>query len=278
MSDFGPLRREDYEEPCCPLDMKTPEEAAVRPVPLARVLEKLDEHLSRRDTAAAERLLGYWLEEARAGLDRRGELALSNEMMGLMRKSGRREEALAAGKRALALLEELDLSDSVTAGTTYVNYATVCKNFGMAAEALPYFEKARVLYEKHLPAGDGRLGGLCNNRGLALADLGRYGEARRSFGEALRVMAAVPGSEPEQAVTWLNLADLAEAERGGEEAEEEILQDLAKARELLDTPALPRDGYYAFVAEKCAPGFRYYGDFAEAKKLEEEARRIYERT
>ena len=278
MSDTGPLSREDYEEPCCPLDMRTPDEAAVRRIPLARVLEKLDEHLSRRDTAAAERLLRYWLEEARAGRDGRGELALSNEMMGLMRKSERREEALAAGERALALLAELDLADSVTAGTTYVNYATVCKTFGMAAEALPYFEKAGFLYEKHLPGGDGRLGGLRNNMGLALADLGRFEEARRSFREALDIMASVPGGELEQAVTWLNLADLAEAELGSEEAEDEILQDLAKARQLLDAPALPRDGYYAFVAEKCAPGFRYYGDFAEAKKLEEEARRIYERT
>ena len=36
-----------------------------------------------------------------------------------------------------------------------------------------------------------------------------------------------------------------------------------------------RDGYYAFVCEKCAPTFDYYGWFAEAEKLNGEAARIY---
>jgi hypothetical protein len=37
-----------------------------------------------------------------------------------------------------------------------------------------------------------------------------------------------------------------------------------------------RDGYYAFVCEKCASVFAYYGDFLYAEELEERAKRIYE--
>ena len=37
-----------------------------------------------------------------------------------------------------------------------------------------------------------------------------------------------------------------------------------------------RDGYYAFVCEKCAPVFDYYGYFVTARKLAEQSRRIYE--
>ena len=39
-----------------------------------------------------------------------------------------------------------------------------------------------------------------------------------------------------------------------------------------------RDGYYAFVCEKCASVFGYYGRFFYEKELTERARRIYERT
>ena len=37
-----------------------------------------------------------------------------------------------------------------------------------------------------------------------------------------------------------------------------------------------RDGYYAFVCEKCASVFGYYGHFAYEKELYERSRRIYE--
>ena len=50
-----------------------------------------------------------------------------------------------------------------------------------------------------------------------------------------------------------------------------------EALSLLDTPGIPRDGYYAFVCEKCAPAFEYYGYFLAAEDLKERAKRIYER-
>ena len=37
-----------------------------------------------------------------------------------------------------------------------------------------------------------------------------------------------------------------------------------------------RDGYYAFVCEKCATVFDYYGRFFYANELKARARRIYE--
>ena len=43
-------------------------------------------------------------------------------------------------------------------------------------------------------------------------------------------------------------------------------------------PDTARDGNYAFVCEKCAPTFHYYGYFLWGAELEERARAIYERT
>ena len=48
-----------------------------------------------------------------------------------------------------------------------------------------------------------------------------------------------------------------------------------EAEALLDTPSVPRNGYYAFVCEKCAPTFSYYGYFLTAEKLTGRAEEIY---
>ena len=52
---------------------------------------------------------------------------------------------------------------------------------------------------------------------------------------------------------------------------------IEKAYELLNKDYLPRNGYYAFVCEKCAPIFGYYGRFFYNKELSDRAREIYER-
>ena len=168
-----------------------------------------------------------------------------------------------AGK-ALELLAELGMEDSISAGTTYVNIATACNAFGEYERSLELFEKARAVYEGSAYVEPRLLGGL-------------------------------------QAITCLNMADAVEAGAGMEEGESRIFELVERAEELLDnkgrellcpngetsvleTPgalkALPADekariGYYAFVCEKCAPVFEYYGYFLTANKLRETAEKIY---
>ena len=74
-----------------------------------------------------------------------------------------------------------------------------------------------------------------------------------------------------------NMADAAAAEKGPEEGEGQIGTYLDLAAKLLQTENAPRDGYYAFVCEKCAPAFEYYGYFLDAERLKKEAEEIYER-
>ena len=267
------LRPEDYLNPGC--IFCKPDDGSAKPIDLRRCLTRLDEYLGRNDYEAARRHLDYWKEEALANRDLRGLLSIENERMGLFRKLGDEAAAEAALASALALVEQTGLDGSVTAATTWLNAATVRKRFGRAAEALPLYEKARAVYEAALPADDGRLGGLYNNMALALTDLGRYAEARALYEKALTIMREQPRGALELAITELNLANLAEAERGLLEAEAEIEARLDRARALLEEPSLPRDGYYAFVCEKCAPSFGYYGRFMDAQELKERSERIY---
>lgn len=272
------LKREDYYEPSCPfctdgLDGKQP----IRRIDVSRMMGRLNAYLDRNDYDAAERHLQYWLAEAQNGNDERGALTIRNEQMGLYRKRGKREEALEAVLEGLSLLRALQFEGTLTAGTTYVNAATVYKSFGMAKEALPLYRAAQEIYEKTLPEDDARLGGLYNNMALALVDEQQYCEAEACYRKALSVMSRVEHGEAEAAITYLNLADLAAEELGLLESEEIVSAYLDKAETLLETPSLPHNGYYAFVCEKCAPTFDYFGRFAYAKELKTRSEEIYAR-
>lgn len=241
-----------------------------------RVFEKLDEYFGKNDYAAAERHLLYWVKEAEALDDTRNQLAFWNELAGLYRKIGKETEALNAVETLLSLVAQMGIEEDVGAGTTYINCATVYKAFSRAKEAMPLFEKAKKVYEADLPKGDKRFGGLYNNMALALADLKRFAEAYAFYEKAIAVMQATDDGNLEVAITYLNIASAKEAERGVVESEAEIEEYLEKARVLLDHHTV-RDGYYAFVCEKCAPTFGYYGHFMYEKELKARAKEIYER-
>ena len=268
------LSREDYEEPRCPLCRP----GLVTPIPVSRVIGRLDEYLGRADYPAAERHLACWLAEAEAGHDRRGMLTVLNEQAGLYRKLDRETEGLRAAEAALALARTPEFADSVTLGTTMVNAATVYKAFGRAEAALPLYRQAQTIYERFLPEDDARLGGLYNNMALTLTELGEWRAAEALFEKALRIMARQEHGEAEQAITLCNLADLAAAELGAEAAETQIGAYLSKALTLLDTESLPRDGDYAFVCGKCACAFGYHGWFFAEEELRRRAKEIYERS
>ena len=270
------LEKEDYIEPNCVLCGKPGEEVGAEPVPVGRILDKLREYEDRSDWEAVERHLKYWLAEAEANHDERGQLMLNNELMGYYRKQGRQEEAFAHADRATELVGKLGMEDTVTAGTTWVNAGTVREAFGDPVGGLTFFEMARANYEKNLSGSDGRLGGLYNNMALALSVCGRYDEAEEMFRKAIAVMKQQEYGELEQAITWLNMADAAEAALGAEAAEEKVGDYLDTAEELLDTESLPRNGYYAFVCEKCAPVFGHYGYFATEAELMRRAKEIHD--
>lgn len=246
-------------------------------ISIDRILGKLDEYLHKNDYISAEKHLLYWLLEAENNNDSRAEILVRNELMGLYRKIGKRNEALECVDAALKKVESMKISHQVGAATTYINSATVYKAFGLAENAIPLFEKAREIYERELDRADSRLGGLYNNMALALVDLKRFSEADELYKKAISVMEKTENGALEVAITYLNMASAADAEHGSVEADEVIQKYLEQAESLLENYP-ERDGYYAFVCEKCASVFGYYGHFIYEKELAERARRIYEGT
>lgn len=273
-----PIDKEDYAEPRCLLcEEPYGAEAKIKPVPQQRIIEKVDECMSRRDYAGVERHLLYWLEEAELGRDEKGELMIRNELIGHYRKVGDREKAFPMAEAALKLLDAMDFGGSISAGTTCVNAATAYQAFGENERALELFQKARAVYEAIPSLKPELLGGLYNNMALSLVSLGRFDEANALYETAIETMTNAPHGALEQAITCLNMANAAEDEKGLLDASETIDAYLEKAETLLNAPDVPHEGYYAFVCEKCAPTFEYYGWFQTANDLKERGRAWYER-
>lgn len=280
MSDKPYLDREDYEEPRCVLCMdahKNGEEKVTR-IDAGRMLTKLDEYFSHNDYDGAQRHLRYWLGEAEIGNDKEGELLIRNECMGLYRKIGKKDEAYENLEKAVALLDEIGLEGTEIYGTTLLNAATVLKTFDESEKALDYYKRAEAAYEKRLEKGDRKFAGLYNNMGLALADLKRFDEALNCYEKAKNIMSAISDGKLDEAITYLNMADLYREQYGLGDGAESIAQCVEKAEELINDESTERNGYYAFVCEKCAPSFLYYGYFAFAEELKERAKKIYERS
>ncbi len=273
----GFLGPEDYAEPRCLLCDEpygvTPE---VKAVPQQRIIEKMNDYMSRRDYAGAERHLLYWLEEAKLGHDKGGELMIRNELVGHFRKTSEKEKAFESAKEALRLVDELDFDGTVSSGTTYINVATAYNAFGENEKSIELFKKALNAYENNNTSPE-LLGGLYNNMALTYVALGEYQNAYPLYEKALKVMEKVEGGVLEQAITYLNIADALEAENGIEKVENKVFDLVDRAYDCLNDKNVKRDGYYAFVCEKCAPSFSYYGYFAAAKELNERAESIYER-
>ena len=273
----GPIGPADYAEPRCVLCGEPYGSAPqVKPVPQQRIVEKVNDYMSRRDYAGVERHLKYWLEEAKLGNDLQGQLTIRNEMVGHYRKVGDREHALDNVDEALKLVEALGFEGTLSAATAYTNAGTACNAFGEDTRAMELFEKARKIYESNERTDPALLGGLYNNMALTCVALKRFADAQALYDSAMKTMERVPGGALEQAITCLNRADALEAEFGPEQAEGRIFDLLDQAYDLLNAENVIRDGYYAFVCEKCAPAFSYYGYFMEAEELEHRAKELYE--
>ncbi len=265
-------------------------------IEIDRVLGRLDRLLAAKDYSAAEAHLKYWLGEAGAAGDRAARLSLLNELMGFYRRGG---DGTAARQFAEAALEEYgsdnEFCGTVFFGTTCLNAATVFKAFGAPERAIGLYERCREIYCAHLEPDDVRFGGLYNNMGLALHELGRFSEAREAFEAAIRVQEdGGAATALDRAITYLNLCDLAVSvdAAGGEGRDsfdvsgtdpgypvsestaEEIDRLIEKAYGLIIDPKVPRNPYYAFVCEKCAPVFGFYGYFLYKNELSEAAKAL----
>ena len=245
-------------------------------IPFLRIIDKLDSLFAKNDLAEAKRLLEYWEGEARALGDMRGLCEILSEQVGFYRSSGDKEKGLKAAQEAIDILDGED-SDSVANATIYLNCATTMKAFGEVDKAMPYYGKAKDVYERMLPEDDFRLAGFYNNYATALSELTRYDEAKACYEKAIEVLKK-SGGYCEIAITYVNLAQLEfdKAHASGVICDDEIDKYVELAYESLNDKQIGRDVDYAHTCEKCAAAFAFFGYFMYKQELEERAKQIYD--
>lgn len=266
------IEKEDYFEPRCPLCNPN----GIKRIPLSRIYEKFDGFMINKDFTSAERLLYYWISDAKSNGDKTGELSLYNELTGLYRKTGEKDKCYDACEKCSELLSEEDVKGKIIEGTTYLNIATSKKTFNENEEALNLYDKAQAVYEKLLDESDFRFSGLYNNKAVALTDLREYNKAKELFFKAINLLEKTGGQETEIAITYCNLIDCLYCESDDRE-NVEIKEYLKKAKECFNGIAVKYDFNYAYACEKCANTFGFFGDENFQKELEKRASDIYER-
>ena len=173
---------------------------------------------------------------------------------------------------ALELIKAHGLGRTVSGATVLLNAATTLGCFGFHKDALPIFRHVSRVYSEQLDPSDYRFAGLSNNMAQSFAALGDIRSAEGMFNAALKIMERLPEGGCETAVTLCSMAEMYDA---ADPEDERIAPCLERAWEALDDPALPRGGYYAFMASKCVPVFDRLGFFLYAKELEERISEIH---
>ncbi len=252
---------------------------------IQRIIERFDKLMREDAFEDAEKHLLYWLKEAEETNDKRSSFTILNEMTGFYRMRGNRSAAFDTVDKLLNLVQEMGNSNTVSRATAYLNSATVFNNFKEPEKAVELYKKAEELYKTELNEEDVRLAGLYNNMALAYLAVGSletYGnmqdelcdKAEKYFNAALSVLMKNENSYNEQAITYLNMADLEEKQLGFERGEAKILGFLDKAVSCFEESA--KGDFYDFkeTAEKCIPVFRHYGYFMVANELSDKIKEM----
>ncbi len=273
------LDPEDYIEPHCPLgencscarDHAHGNGTCRDPLPLEKIIEQSDRFFNAGEQEKVGEHLRFWLNEARKRADKRGELSILSELMGHYRMSHDPGRGLESVESGLALLRELDLSGTLSAGTILLNAATALQSFGHVDRALSLYAESARIYEKHLDPGDWRFAGLFNNMAAAYCERKEFKLAETCYLRALEVLQACRNIM-DAAVTCLNLAQLYRSWNN-----DALLIDgmIDCAMACFDDPAVRHDGYYAHTCSKCASGFGALGRKELEKELKSRAEHYY---
>ncbi len=244
-------------------------------VPVGRIIDKLDQCFDKNDLVSAEKLLCYWHEEAVKLNDKKGEISILNEQVGLYRKIANKTKALKTIERLNYLFSLIDTKDSVSIATIYLNMATTLKSFGYLDKAINLYDKTYEIYSKKLDKKDLMFAGYYNNRALTLTSLKRYEEAIKCYDNALEIVLFHDKLSLDGAITYVNKAHLMEEYK--KDSNKLVQELLSKASDILLNEKIEKTGYYAFVLSKCYPSFEQFQRMEEANKMKTLSEQIYER-
>lgn len=203
-------------------------------------LERLDALYSQGELKEAEACLHSWLQEARDASNAAAILTLLNEMEGLYRTTGRAGEAAQISDKALSLIEQMGLENTIPHGTTLLNGATANRVAGNLRKALSMYQKAAHIFEAQGQQNSYQMASLYNNISHIYQAQGEHEEALKSLEKALSLVSGMENNGAELATTRVCMALSFMALGRMEEAGAAIAASLA----YYESPEGETDGHY----------------------------------
>lgn len=153
-------------------------------------------------------------------------LTLYNEIIGFYRETGQYDRSIENCHKAVALMDEMGIQDTIPYATTLLNAANAYRAAGKLQESLELYNKVRPIYVAQLDENDMYFANFYNNLSLLYQEMNDFASAKEQLVNALYIVTHTPDKQFEVAVTQANLAntciELEQDEEAKARAEEAI--------------------------------------------------------
>lgn len=242
-----------------------------------RFLAKIDSCFNHNDLSGAKACIKTWEQEARKASDDKLLLTVLNEAMGLYRRTGKKAKAISVMEECMTLLDKLNLSNTFSGATIYVNAATTLSFCDRENEAVALYEKTENIFKANGRTSTYEYASLLNNKAGTLNVLKRYDEAERDYLSAIDILKEIGMHDGEIAISLVMLAHITfdRVDEPDEKVYEKVENLLDEAIKYVKSDNQPKDGNFAYVLKKIAPSFDYFKRPLQAKAMREKAKEIY---
>ena len=134
-------------------------------------------------------------------------LNLYNETIGFYRETGQYELSVENCQKALALMDEMGIQNSIPYATTLLNIANAYRAAGRLQDSLAFYNQVRPVYEALLNEDDMYFASFYNNLSLLYQEMGDFAAAKEQLVNALCIVNHKEDKQFEVAVTQANLAN-----------------------------------------------------------------------
>ncbi len=194
-------------------------------------------------------------------------LTLYNEIIGFYRETGQYDQSIENCHKAIALMDEMGIQDTIPYATTLLNAANAHRAAGLLQESLELYNRVRPIYVAQLDEDDMYFANFYNNLSLLYQEMNDFASAKEQLVNALYIVTHKPDKQFEVAVTQANLANTCIELEQDEEAKARAEEAIRIFEELgVD------DAHYS--AALSALGSLYYmdKDYANALSVMEKSR------
>lgn len=174
---------------------------------LEQLMAELDELFAQEKISEIPQFLEANIAQARAEGAQDILLTLYNESIGFYRETGQYELSIKNCHKAMDLMDEMGLQDTLPYATTLLNAATAHRAAGLLQESLALYNRVRPIYVAQLDEDDIYFAGLYNNLSLLYQEMGDFAKAKEQLENALFIVTHNPDRQFEVAVTQANLAN-----------------------------------------------------------------------